>query len=294
MHGNALAVARSDTHEHVDVILQIPSDALQLMTQFNPVPGQFTARSNSGKHQQLRRVKRAAAEYNFAPGTDLSQPLRAPIFDTGGTAALEQHTRDVRSAADSQVGPKRRGFEIGTRIATARAVLLINIVVAHAFLFTAVEVRVAPVARLHRRLDERRAQRVGIAALGNIKRTTPTMKRRFKSRQLRLEMFGSSEVRQHIGIRPPLATEPCPLVVVPGMSANVDLRVHAAGPADHLTPWLIQGTAIHVLLRLGIELPVDATTENQLQKAQRHIHERIAAALRTGLKQQHRMAAAFG
>ena len=157
MHGNALAVARSNTHEHVDVILQIPSHALQLMTQFNPVPGQFTARPDSRKHQQLRRIKRAAAENYFAPGTDLSQPLPAPIFDTGGMAALEQHTRDVRSAADSQVGPKRRGFEIGTRIATARAVLLINIVVAHAFLFTSVEIRVAPVARLHRRLDERRA-----------------------------------------------------------------------------------------------------------------------------------------
>ena len=51
---------------------------------------------------------------------------------------------------------------------------------------------------------------------------------------------------------------------------------------------------MHVPLRLGIELPVDATTEDQLQKAQRHIHERIAATLRTGLEQQHRMAAAFG
>ena len=149
----------------------------------------------------MRRVERPAAKHNLAPGTDLHQPLRAAVLDTGSAGAIEQHTGNVRATADRQVGTPCGRFEIGARITAARAVLLISVVEARAFLLTSVKIQIAPVPRLHRRLDERRTQRIGIATLGHIERATLAMKLCLTRRQLRLEMFGSAEVRQHICVR---------------------------------------------------------------------------------------------
>ena len=89
MHRDALAAAGADAHEHVDMILEILPDALQRMAQFYAMPGQFLPRTDPGQHQQLRRVERAAAEHNFAPGTNLRQPLCIAVFDTGGAGVFE-------------------------------------------------------------------------------------------------------------------------------------------------------------------------------------------------------------
>ena len=78
------------------------------------------------------------------------------------------------------------------------------------------------------------------------------------------------------------------------MPADIDLRIHAAGTAEHLAPRLEQRAVVHVTLWFGIELPVVAAAEHQLQEAQRHVYERIAAALRTGFEQQYRIVTALG
>jgi hypothetical protein len=78
MHRDALTAAIADAHEHVDMVLEVLPDALQRMTQLYAISGQFLPRTDPGQHQQLRRVERAAAELNFAPGTDLRQLGRHP------------------------------------------------------------------------------------------------------------------------------------------------------------------------------------------------------------------------
>ena len=171
------------------MVLQIQSHAFQRVAQLDAVPGQFLAWADSGQHQQLRRIERATAEHNFALGADLRQPRRVPILDPGSVGAFEQHTGNVGATADSQVGTARYGFEIGARIAAARAVLLVRVVETHALLLMTVEIRIASVPRLRRRADECRAQRIGIASLGHIERTTLAMEGCLIRGHLRLEMF---------------------------------------------------------------------------------------------------------
>lgn len=60
-------------------------------------------------------------------------------------------------------------------------------------------------------------------------------------------------------------TLPCPLVVIPGVTTDIDLGVNPARTAKHLAPRLEQRTTVHVTLWLGIELPVETATEHQLQ-----------------------------
>ena len=101
------------------------------------------------------------------------------------------------------------------------------------------------------------------------------------------------EARQDHADVPTVAPLPCPLVVIPGVTTDIDLGVNPARTAKHLAPRLKKRPVVHVTLRFGIELPVVAAAEHQLQETQRHVHERVAAALRTGFKQQHRMATAL-
>ncbi len=77
------------------------------------------------------------------------------------------------------------------------------------------------------------------------------------------------------------------------MATDIHLRVHTTGTAEHLSARLEQCATVHMALRFGTELPIESAAEHQLQKAQRDAHERIAAALRAGFEQQHRMAAAL-
>ena len=104
----------------------------------------------------MRRVERSAAEHNFAPGTDLHQPLSASVLDTGGTGAIKQHTGNMRAAANRQVGTLLGGFEIGARITAPHAVFLISVVEPHSLLLTTVEVPIEPVPCLPRCLNEGR------------------------------------------------------------------------------------------------------------------------------------------
>src|SRR5262245_7098686 len=69
-------------------------------------------------------------------------------------------------------------------------------------------------------------------------------------------MLGLPEVWQHIAISPP-ATPSCrPRVVVTSMPANIQHRVHRAGPAEDFPARPIHAPARRHRLRIGLVRPI--------------------------------------
>src|SRR5689334_9463649 len=71
-----------------------------------------------------------------------------------GAAPLEQHALHKGVRENAQIRPIERRMEISGRGAASNAIALRNLIAPDSKLLGAVEVIVAPMARLHRRLNE--------------------------------------------------------------------------------------------------------------------------------------------
>src|SRR5207248_10005188 len=71
------------------VVLQTLPNTRQVMEDRDTELGQTLARSNAGQHKQLRRVDRAAAKDDLAPGTGGNHPTVLAEYHTCGAAPVE-------------------------------------------------------------------------------------------------------------------------------------------------------------------------------------------------------------
>ena len=127
-------------HE-VRVILQVLSDAGQMMHGGDAVLAKGCAVADAGEHQELRGLERAGGHDHLAPGADLLQLLALAVFDADRALAFEQDAGGVRMGLDAQIGAgSHMGVNIGARGAAAFAVLLRQLIDAEAFVFVGVEI----------------------------------------------------------------------------------------------------------------------------------------------------------
>src|SRR6184192_242513 len=81
------------------MILQVFSDAGQMMRTCDAVLRQRGAIADAGKHQQLRALKRAGGKDYFATGANLPDILALAVFDTNRALALEQDAGGIEPRA---------------------------------------------------------------------------------------------------------------------------------------------------------------------------------------------------
>src|SRR5260370_7143844 len=80
------------------MILQILSDARQMMRGRDAMFCQRRAVADAGQHQELRGLERAGGKDHFAARADLPGFLALPVFDADRALGLEQATPRPRMA----------------------------------------------------------------------------------------------------------------------------------------------------------------------------------------------------
>ena len=144
-----------------------------------------------------------------------------------------------------------------------------------------VQVRDQLVPGLHGRLEHRVDERMHRAAVGDRERAADAVERV----RAALVVLGALEVRQHVVVRPALAPELRPLVVVGAVPAQVDHRVDRARAADHAPARQVEPPVAEAGLLLAEQVPVEARLEHGRERRRDvELRRRVRAAR---LQQEH-------
>jgi len=130
-----------------NVILEILADPAQRHPHRDAVMAERVRIADAREHQKLRRVDDAAAQDHFALGMRGESRSALDEFDACGAASVEHDAAHKRIRLDCEIGSRQRRAQIGLGSAAAAAVLDRHLAGAEAFLLSAVEIRVRPVAR---------------------------------------------------------------------------------------------------------------------------------------------------
>src|ERR1700742_1873069 len=102
------------------MILQVLSDAGQMVHACDAVFAERGTVADAGQHQQLRRLERTGANDYLAPRAQLFQLLALPVLDADRALAFEQDAGGLRLGLDAQIGAaSHMRMDIGTRRAPA-------------------------------------------------------------------------------------------------------------------------------------------------------------------------------
>lgn len=155
---------------------------------------------------------------------------------------------------------------------------------ARALLRSAVEVRIARISALLRRLDVGLGDRMAIAQIGHAERPARSMPLVGAA----LVVLRLAEVRQYFLGAPAGVAKLPPVIEVLRLTTNVDEAVDRARTAQHPAARRDDISAVTPGLRLGRVAPVEAPVGEQLAVAERNPKPRMAT-VRARLKQQHAM-----
>ena len=179
------------------MVLQVLSDAGQMMQAFDAVLAERRGVADARQHQQLRGLERAGGDDHLAPRADLLQLLALPVFDADRALAFEQDAGGVRAGLDAQIGAAAdMRMDIGARRTPAFAVLLRQLVDAEAFMLFGIEVLADPELALARALQEDLLHRIVGAQFVDGERPALAV-------ILAVEIgvvFRAFEIGQHVGI----------------------------------------------------------------------------------------------
>ena len=136
----------------VAVVVQIAADLRRVGDDFDAKACEVFCRTNSGKHQELRRPEGAAAQHDFSASRETAFAAGRFAHGRHGPPTLEHDLLRPASGEDGKVG---WGVgEIGARRVVTFAVALEKLIRPDAFLTRAVEVGIARKSRLYGGLDE--------------------------------------------------------------------------------------------------------------------------------------------
>jgi hypothetical protein len=185
---------------------------------------QLRSRADPGEREKLRRVDGAAGDQDLLGGARGVPAAAAHIFDADRAAVLDENARRLRRGADDEVGARRRGAQIGRGRAPVLAVLLRDLEQTATRLYRAVEIRIERNAGLLRRLEKDVAQDIGVGPLGDVERSVAAVELVVEA----LVALRLDEEWQHVGIAPAGIAELPPMVVVSGLTADIDHRIDRA------------------------------------------------------------------
>src|SRR5258708_9061184 len=267
------------------MILQVVSDAGQMMRGCDAVLRQRGAVPDAGTPQKWRALKRSGGKDHVAAGANLFCLLALAVLDADRALALEQDAGGVRLGLDAQIRARcHERVDVAACRAPAFAVLLGDLIGAEAFLLLGVEVFANPELRLARGLQVDLPHRIVGAQPGDMERAALAV-------ILAVE-FGiilrTLEVAQHAGVGPAGIAERGPLIVVAPVAADIDPRIDRGGAAEPLAAGLIADPAVETRLWHRIERPVvDLAPDHQDHRARRGHYPVVEPA--AAFQQRHRL-----
>ena len=185
-------------HE-IRMVLQILSDAGQMMHGGDAVPAKRRAVADAGEHQQLRGLERAGRHDHLTPGADLLQLLALAVFDADRALAFEQNAAGMGMGLDAQIGAiSHMRVDIGAGGAAAFAVLLRQLIDAESLMLLGIKILAQAELRFLRGLQEYLLH--GIAAARLVDGERPALAMIFAV-EIGI-VFRALEVGQHVGERP--------------------------------------------------------------------------------------------
>lgn len=231
------------------------------------VLGQVVRGPDPRQHQQLRGVERARRQHDLAFG-GVEFPLPGPLdVDAGDAPLIDPQPQRAGAGRRGEVRPAAGGPEVTVGRGPALPALLGDLVQPRAELLSAVEVVAALDAGADHRLDDALAQLIRRARVfdehgpgGAVVFARPPG-----------VVLRALEQRQYLVVRPAGGAVLGPRIVVIAVSADVDHRVLAAAPAEHLAPRMVDRPPVQVRLGLGVELPVVLCLE-LLRERRRNLH----------------------
>ena len=197
-----------------------------------PMLRQMRRRPDARQQQKLRRVDRAAAQHHLAPRAHACAARRA-----GGTARPTARLPSnstccgQRVGLHPQIGPVARRVQVAHRGRAAPPVARGELVVADALLHRAVEIVVAWETEIYRALDERLADRVVVAHVGDRRAARRRRARRSAPRtwSSARRKYGSTSSNDQ-----PALPNWRQQVEILRLAADIDQAVDRGRPAQHL------------------------------------------------------------
>ncbi len=99
----------SVSHPQLQVILEILTDAAQILHDLDPEILQSRAIADAGQFEQLRRVDRTGAQDNFTARLGDVVDIVATIFNADATTTFEHDTLSECAGDDGQIRTFERG-----------------------------------------------------------------------------------------------------------------------------------------------------------------------------------------
>ena len=283
VHGDRLGAAILEAH--LEMILQIRADAGMIGNDGDAVLAQKLRGADAGELQNLRRVDRAGGEDHLARRMRDAHFAPDPIFDAFRTMTIEKNPRRQRAGFDLQIGMLPCLLQKAGRGRRAPAIAGGELEIAGAFLVRAVEIVVAREAGLHRRLDERFAERMRLAHIRDVERPAGAV----QIVGAVLLVLRAPEVRQHILEAPAGIAELAPVIEVFALAAHIKKPVDRARSAEHLSARLDDAAVVQFRLRLGLVKPVHPRVGEQFSVTERDVDPGVAVAP-ARFQQQHAIA----
>ena len=264
------------------VIGKFGTDARQVGDNGDAMPTQQLSRPQAGKLQQLRRVESTGCDNDFS--VCLCGVFHAPgfVLDSGRTLPVKHNARRERVRNNLQVGAIAYRREIGCGGGTANAVPHGCLVKPRAFLFCAVEIRVAWIAGFHGGIDPCLRQRVAVAQIRHAK--WPARPVPFVSTTL--VIFSLAKVRQYVIKAPARIAQLPPVIEILLLTADINEAVDGTRTAQHAPARRDNIAACAMRLRFGLVAPVKTPVAEKPRVAQRNAQPRMRA-VRPGFEQQH-------
>src|SRR5262245_48555393 len=208
------------------------------------------------------------------------------IFDAGGAPAIKQNARGERLRNHFEIGAAPRLLQIAGRCRGTHAAAHRGLVIARTFLHGAVEIVVARIAALHRRLDIGHRERMPVAKVGNRKQPAGAM-----------EFVGAAfvilrlaEIRQNVVKTPAGIAKLPPMVEVLRLAADINQAVDRTGPAENFAARRDDIAVVAFRLRLGLVAPIVTAIDEKPAEAERDMKPRMPI-VGARLQQQHAISA---
>jgi len=265
------------------MVLQVAADTRQLVQAVDADRLQVIGRADARQHQELRRVHRASRENDLAAAARYLVAAVDLVTHAHGAIAVEDDPLDQRVGdhLDVVLVTLDRRPQIGARRAPALLVLLRDLVVTDAFLVGAVEVRYALVTGLFAGLQESLVDLRRIGLVGDVQRPAGAV----EVVAAAFVVLRLLEERQHVVVAPALVAELAPMIVVPGVAADIEHGVDRGGAAQRLAARPVHAPVVAMFLRHRLVAPVVRRLVAEAGEARRHLeHEGVVG--RPGLEDQ--------
>src|SRR5215470_5608092 len=263
------------------MVVEIVADTWSIGDHGNPVRLKERCRAKPRKLQQLRRIERARSDDHLRISARAAFVVADDILDAGRASAVEQDARGERFWHHLEICTASRLLEIAGRGRGPHAIAHGGLVIARAFLRRSVEIVIARISALQRRLDVSLDERMTIAQIRNRERPAGTVEFICTALVvLRLAEIGEDVIETPTGI-----AQLAPMVKILRLSADIDQSVDRTGSTKNLAARRNDLPIAALGLRLGRITPIEPAIAEKFAKAEWNMKPRVEIA---GARLQHK------